>query len=385
MLNLSHGRRWPGWWLLAFWLFTQPAWAHKPSDSYLVIDAGAASTLEIQWDVALKDLALALGVPAAQAPALDWPALQPRTAEVDAYLVAHLDLSIDGQPCRLIAWSHQPAEHSDGNYLVSRFRTDCASSGQRLGVAYHLFFDLDPMHRGLLRLKDRERTRSAVLGPDPPSRSFDLAHPSLLAQLREYAGLGIWHIWRGIDHVLFLLSLLLPSVLVRTPGGWQAAPRLRTCLLDVLRVVTAFTVAHSITLSLSALGLAALPSRLVESTIAASVLLAALNNLWPLAGEGRWRVAFVFGLIHGFGFASVLTDLGLPRTTLVAALAGFNLGVEAGQLAIVAAFVPLVWYWRASAFYRRGVLGLGSLLVAALAATWLVERVFDLRILPFTV
>jgi hypothetical protein len=224
-----------------------------------------------------------------------------------------------------------------------------------------------------------------VLGPDPAWRSFTLDRPDFAAQLREYFQLGVGHIWRGLDHILFLLALLLPSVLLRRPDGWAPAPRLRGCLLDVLRVVTAFTAAHSITLSLAALGVVGLPSRLVEATIAASVLLAALNNLWPLIGEGRWRVAFGFGLIHGFGFASVLGDLGLPRATLAGALVGFNLGVEAGQLVIVAAFVPLVWPWRASRAYRLGVLGLGSAVVAGLAAIWLVERLFGLRILPFTV
>ena len=110
----------------------------------------------------------------------------------------------------------------------------------------------------------------------------------------------------------------------------------RPAFWDVCRIVTSFTVAHSITLSLAALGIVALPSRLVESAIAASVVVAALNNLRPWSQGRRWVVAFGFGLIHGFGFASVLADLGLPRDTLVLALVGFNLGVECGQLAIVA-------------------------------------------------
>ena len=156
---------------------------------------------------------------------------------------------------------------------------------------------------------------------------------------------------------------------------------LRDAFWGVLKVVTAFTVAHSITLSAAALGWVSLPSRLVESVIAASVVLAALNNVRPVIEERRWLMAFVFGLIHGFGFASVLADLGLPRNALLLALVGFNLGVEAGQLAIVAAFLPLAFLLRATPLYRRGIMTGGSVLIAVVAGIWLLERAFDLRII----
>jgi len=140
-------------------------------------------------------------------------------------------------------------------------------------------------------------------------------------------------------------------------------------------------VAHSITLSLAALGVISLPSRLVESAIAASVVLAALNNLLPVVGGRRWVVAFAFGLIHGFGFASVLAELGLPRDALVLALVGFNLGVEGGQLTIVAAFLPLAYLMRASWFYRRVVLAGGSIAIVAIAMVWLLERALNLKLI----
>ena len=146
----------------------------------------------------------------------------------------------------------------------------------------------------------------------------------------------------------------------------------------MLKVVTAFTLAHSITLSLAALQIVSLPSRLVESVIAASVVIAALNNLRGTISKRRWIMAFAFGLIHGFGFASVLADLGLPQGALVLALIGFNAGVEIGQLCIVAVFLPIAFWLRATRFYRVGVLTGGSLVVALLASWWLVQRIFDL-------
>ena len=183
-----------------------------------------------------------------------------------------------------------------------------------------------------------------------------IAEVSLLKQFLTFCLEGVWHIWIGFDHILFILSLLLPSVLVYRDRQWRPAPKPAPVFWDVLKVVTAFTVAHSITLSLAALGVLSLPSRLVESTIAASVVLAALNNLRPLVLGRRWLVAFCFGLIHGFGFASVLADLGLPQDALLLALVGFNLGVEVGQLCIVIAFLPLAFLARGSLLYRRGVM-----------------------------
>ena len=169
----------------------------------------------------------------------------------------------------------------------------------------------------------------------------------------------------------------------RKEKTWQAVGAFRPAILSVLKIVTAFTIAHSITLSLATLGVISLPSRLVESTIAASVVIAALNNVVPLFRERRWAMAFAFGLVHGFGFASVLTDLGLPKDTLILALVGFNLGVEAGQLAIVAAFLPIAFLIRRTMFYRRVVLIGGSFLITAIALVWLIERAFDLKLLPF--
>ena len=148
----------------------------------------------------------------------------------------------------------------------------------------------------------------------------------------------------GADrHLPFLLSLLLPAVLVRTARGWLPVSRPRPAVISILKVVTAFTLAHSITLSLAALDVVRLPSRLTESVIAASIVLAALNNIFPVVTESRARIAFTFGLLHGFGFASVLADMGLPQGSRLLSLVAFNLGIEVGQLAVVLAVMPVVY------------------------------------------
>jgi hypothetical protein len=145
--------------------------------------------------------------------------------------------------------------------------------------------------------------------------------------------------------------------------------------------VTAFTLAHSITLSLAALGVVSLPSRWVESAIALSVMLAALNNIWPLVYERRWVIAFCFGLIHGFGFASVLADLGLPQESLLIALVAFNVGVELGQLVIVGVFLPIAYTLRRTGIYQRVLVLYGSAVIALIALVWLIQRACNLQLI----
>jgi len=278
-------------------------------------------------------------------------------------------------------------KHSDGTYAVLSLTAQCpatASAPKTISATYSLFFDVDPSHRGLLQwltpgAKAGEPTAQALIfSVESASQALSLVPTGWQQTLRQYVIEGTWHIWIGYDHILFLLSLLLPAVLVRRANKWEPAPTLRGSMTETLKVVTAFTLAHSITLSLAALQVISLPSRLVESVIAASVVLAALNNLRGTVDKRRWVMAFAFGLIHGFGFASVLADLGLPQGALVLALVGFNLGVELGQLAIVAVFLPLAFWLRATRFYRVGVLTGGSVVVAMLATWWFLQRAFEL-------
>ena len=354
--------------------------AHKPSDSYLTLHANG-TTLSGQWDIALRDLEFAVGLDADGDGAITWGELRAKQAEVDSYALARLALRADARPCRLMPTGHLVDEHTDGAYAVLRFDAQCEGGDYRaVEVQYSLFFDLDPTHRGLLRVEHGGSSTTAVLGPDRPRLEVRAEGRSRWAQFLDYAREGVWHIWIGFDHILFLLSLLLPSVYVFHGKRTEPAERFGETLWDVFKVATSFTVAHSITLSLAALSVLQLPSRLVESAIALSVVLAALNNLWPLVHERRWLVAFGFGLVHGFGFASVLADLGLPQGTLLLALVGFNLGVEGGQLTIIAAFLPLAFLLRRSGFYRKAVFLGGSAAIALVAAVWLVERGFDVKL-----
>lgn len=362
-------------------LLAVPAWAHKPSDSYLSLSV-QNDHIEGQWDIALRDLDGAIGLDSDGDGQLTWGEVRTKHDEIKAYALSRLAISADKHACSTHVHDQLIDHHTDGTYSVLRFRSDCGNHIEQLAVDYRLLFDIDAQHKGLLRLTQSIQTSTAIFSRESPTQEFSFAKRSLWTGSRQFIHEGMWHIWLGFDHVLFLLALLLPAVLVRVDNHWQAAGDFSSVCWQVVSIVTAFTVAHSLTLSFAALDIVQLPSRLVESTIAASVVLAGIGNLYPKMISRRWMVAFGFGLIHGFGFAAVLTDLGLPQDSLLLSLVSFNVGVEVGQLAIVAAFLPLAYLNRRSWSYPRLVLTGGSLAVIAIALVWFTERAFELQLLP---
>ena len=365
--------------LLACALLASPALAHKASDAYLTVERDGRS-LQGQWDIALRDLDNALGLDANGDGDITWGEVRIREADIAAYALPRLRISSASERCTLTPTAWLVDTHTDGAYAVMKLAGACPQAGPTLALDYRLFEGLDPQHRGLLNFIENGQSRSVVFGADTPHRIMGGESTNALAQFATYLHEGVWHIFTGYDHVLFLLSLLLPAVLLRTGGGWRSSQSFRDSFVDVAKVVTAFTLAHSITLTLAALSIVVLPSRLVESGIALSVVLAALNNLFPVVANGRWLAAFGFGLLHGFGFAGALQDLGLPAGSLALSLAGFNLGVEAGQLAIVVLFLPLAFALRSTWAYRRMVFAGGSAAIAMVASVWLVERAFNVGV-----
>lgn len=353
--------------------------AHKSSDSYLTLKA-TGNRIEGQWDIALRDLDYAIGLDANEDGAITWGELRSQRDAVNVYAFNHLKIGDGRSPCKIKPKYYLVDNHSDGAYSVLQFTVGCKHAPTELGIDYTLFFDLDPQHRGLLRVDYRKAAHSAVFGPDNSSQRIELAQVKPGMAFLQYLNEGIRHIWMGYDHVLFLLSLLLPAVLLRRQKQWRPAEQFRPVLIQVVKIVTAFTVAHSITLSLATLEAIDLPSRWIESAIAASVILAALNNVYPLINKKLWLVAFFFGLIHGLGFANVLKDLGLPQNMLILTLLAFNLGVESGQLAIVCGFLPVAYWIRETWWYKKLILTLGSVFISLIALGWLLERSVNLKL-----
>ncbi|WEF31264.1 HupE/UreJ family protein [Pseudoduganella chitinolytica] len=357
-------------------LLCEPARAHKPSDSYLTLRLDG-ERVEARWDIALRDLDFAMGIDANDDGRLTWDEIRARHDAIAAYALARLRLSSAEGGCPLVARTQLVDRHTDGAYTVLTLEGACRAPPTRLLVDYRLFADTDAQHRGLLRIDHGATVQTAILGGERPRQALELEHVSAARQFLAYVWHGMWHIWIGFDHILFLVSLLLPAVLARQGGAWVQVADPRSAAIDVIKTVSAFTAAHSVTLALAALDLVSLPSRWVESAIALSVVLAALNNVWPRVLARRWLAALAFGLVHGFGFAGVLADLGLPRGSLALSLLGFNVGVELGQLAIVAVVLPVTFLLRGTGVYRRVLMPGGSLAIALVALVWLGQRAFD--------
>ena len=345
--------------------------SHTLSVSHLDISiAPAGREIQLDLDLAVRDLALTFPLDANRDEQVTWAELQAIRRPLERWVMENLSLSSGPSLCSLQPGALLVRHYDDGAYATVRMTARCASH-DGLKVKYGLLFQTDPQHRALITLHNGSVVASAIAtaGNQQISVGAESNHP-FLDFLRE----GVHHILIGYDHLAFLLSLLLAAALVRTQDRWTPVPSLRASLGHVLGIVTAFTAAHSITLSLAALGWVVPASRWVEMAIAASVLAAALNNVFPLVTRRLWMVGFGFGLIHGFGFAGALSELGLPRGARLQALLGFNLGVEIGQLVVVALVLPLLFALRSKAWYRRVCLPIASLAIASLAAYWLWVR-----------
>lgn len=343
--------------------------AHNLNTSYTAITVlPDALTVTISFDLA--DLAAHFKIDADQDGRISGEELRAAQPELSAYARSHVQVALGDAPLPLEFVSGGVRESPAGPELLDlQFRARRHRPGARIGVVLHegLFELFGQDHTNLVVLQAGTELQQAVLSLAARSQDFRIGQPRRLAsQLQGFAWLGIKHICLGYDHLAFLLALVII-------GGR---------LLQLVKIVTAFTVAHSVTLILAALQVITLPPRLVEAGIAFTIAYVAAENLIRPSLAHRWILTFAFGLVHGFGFANVLRELGLPSQGLVASLLAFNVGVELGQLALVALLFPLsLWLARAPSGAR--VVRVVSALILACGLGWLIERVFGLSVMPF--
>jgi hypothetical protein len=262
--------------------------------------------------------------------------------------------------------------HVGEPYLSLPFAGRCEAVGL-LRIRSDLFFSEDSGHRTLFDVRTASETAAGFLMVSAREwKQSQAPHP--WTTFAAFVVQGIWHVWTGYDHLAFLLSLLLPCALTAGRGAWRPAEGLKVVLRDLLRIITAFTVAHSITLGLATLHVVSVSARVIEPLIAATIIIAALLNLFPRAVRLRLPLAFSFGLIHGFGFALALSELAPVRGQIVALLAGFNIGVELAQLSVVLLVAPVLVLLRQSALYATRLMPAASVAVAGAGFIWLGAR-----------
>jgi hydrogenase/urease accessory protein HupE len=345
-------------------LFCSVAIAHqtKLSSSKLKIEG---STAEAVLELNGIDLNVAAGLALTDSTDKVVPErLDEARQQVSAYVLDRVVLELPGASrCEGAA---QSLQSRDDHVLIGlRFR--CPEPGQPAAYRVTLFHEIDPASRHMVTV-EAERNWIGLLGPANPALELRKSGENLWQTLWRYFVSGVEHIAIGYDHIAFLFA-----VIVLGRRFWP-----------LFAVVTAFTVAHSITLSLAVLEVVTLPSRAVEIAIAASIVYVAVENFFVRDIRNRWWLTFVFGLIHGFGFASVLRDYGLPQDRIVPVLAAFNVGVEAGQLLIVfvaigiwktAFAIAAGWGFQATEQAQRKAALAVSGIVFMLAVYWLVERI----------
>lgn len=337
-----------------------PARAHEFNSSYTRVAVTADSvTVAFVFDVG--ELAVAFALDADGDGVITGEEVLDGAPEVVRFLDRHGALFVDGRAAplrRLGTWFTRDAQ---GNAFIHfGFGTAVGGIPDSLTLRLDLSRPFGNEHVNLVRVEVGERVYQAVLTAAKPERTIQIQRPpTILQQVGTYTRLGIEHIFIGFDHILFLLALIIV-------GG---------TFWDLVKIVTAFTIAHSITLILAALEIVVLPARFVEPAIAFSVAYIAAENFVIDTARFRWIVTFAFGLVHGFGFAGVLTELGLPRDGLAASLLAFNLGVELGQIAIVALLFPVV-VWVTRHRHRRRIVTAVSAVIFLSGLAWFVERVF---------
>jgi hypothetical protein len=353
------------------------AQAHKASDSYLQLDAGD-KTLSVRWDIALRDLDVPLVIDANDDGQVSWAEVKAAWPRIEDYAMKRL--SIAGCPLKLASTALE--RRNDGAYAVMFLTSDCTLAAAPR-ITYTLLREVDPTHRGIAKLnRPGQPVQLMMLSPTDDAAGAATTDAPHSSEVGNFIREGMLHILTGYDHVLFLLCLLLPSVMRRTPDGWRPVATLKQAILPVVGIVSAFTVAHSITLGLAATKVVSLPPAFIEPAIAVTIILAALDNVWPIFPVPRVIVTFFFGLIHGFGFAGVLSELNLPTAQFAWALLQFNVGLEIGQLMIVISVTALLFLLRDWKRYRPMVIRGGSYAAIVVGVLWLIERTANVTLLP---
>jgi hydrogenase/urease accessory protein HupE len=343
------------------------AHAHQVKLSTARVTLGGDRTVSVE--VALKgsdaDRLAGTNVFDAQRDSVDPTLVAASAAPILAYVNAHVAVTgPDGKACVAGA----AALVADGDGVIYRNAFSCRNVRGDIVYRSTVLTAIDPSARQIVLIGEGANVPQALLDASNTTVTLSAPAPLLLSTMQRYLITGIEHIFLGYDHIAFLIGVVL----------WARR------LVPVIKIVTAFTIAHSITLSLAALNIIVLPGVVVEPAIAASIVFVAMENFFSCDIDSRWRVTFAFGLIHGFGFASALREFGLPANAVVPALAAFNIGVEVGQVAIVSIVVPalivldrLMAADRAKPVRAASLVYALSLLISLLGSYWFLTRLLE--------
>ncbi len=355
---------------LCLFAFTNNGFAHQLSTSYIVLNNNIDKTQYIgHWQISIADLEHAVALDLNNDGQITWAEIKAKRSSLTQFVEQNISFTQDLKACLLNnEGSFKLDTHFNQPYLQIPIRFYCDNNTTTL-LTYSAFFNRDASHKSIVNINGVSR----IFDYHSQKQAFNFEQTSYLKTFNQYVYQGVLHIWIGIDHILFLIALLLTCVLIRRDKTWQGSTSKLKIIKHTAWIITAFTLAHSITLTATAMNLVSPNSRWVELGIAMSVLFAALNNVWPVVIRLGW-LTFGFGLLHGMGFASVLGELGLSEDYQLLSIIAFNLGVELGQLSILCVSLPILIYLRNYNWYQKWLMPSGSILIALIALQWSIER-----------
>lgn len=354
--------------------------AHESSTAYLNLQSSnvedtANTSYNAAYELSLRDLALLVDIDPNRDSQVSWAEVNSQTALIKELIAAQVKLDAGNAACQIDSFAPLAINTRGGfNYLYTDFNLLCDNAID--SIDYQILASIDANHRLILTQANGELPVQVLSVGITPLGTAEGAGSGWLFIATNFLKSGIHHLLIGWDHLLFLFVLLIPAVYLRKQKELVAVTKPKAALLEVFWIATSFTLAHSITLSLAALQIISIPARFIESLIALSIAFAALNNIVPMLRVRAVYLAFVFGLIHGFGFANVLVDLPLATSERVLALLSFNIGIELGQLVFIVLVFPIALLLRHSRFYKWGIFYFGSLISISIALWWFFERAF---------
>ena len=364
-----------------------PAAAHDGKSSVIYLDVYPDGTVEgqVEHPVQLLNEVFGFDLDPDNATEDDVAATQEVMLDFNA---GSLSIADEGSFWPITFTDTEVVETENRIYAAYNFEVDETfdEAPRVFDVTYTGIFDTVPGHSGFVVIRTDPSTgvflnegdfQPDLLSSSDPTSSVNLDDPSTGKALWGTIQLGMDHIFIGTDHILFVLVLILPAVMLfSTTRSWEPVPSFGGALWRVIKIATMFTIAHSITLTLGGLEIVELPSKFVETVIALSIIAAALHNLRPVFANKEHYIAFGFGIFHGFGFAGLLSDLGVGRGQRLLSLFGFNVGVEIGQVFIIMLLFPALFMLRQTVLYPW-ILRIGSVVLATIAGIWALERIFE--------
>jgi len=371
--------------LLIALLFSSEALSHAKKENYIWLNVDATG-ISGRFELNINDIKSKLNIDIDAAGVDRDAGVKATASEIQAFLKDNFEIS-DANGVVDYTFTSTSTFTEGPEFIQYLYKTDKVPADNLLTIKNTIwlkepYISTDRGHRSLVVVEHNEVVDqefgngnvALVFSSRRTEQNIDLSNPGSALVWQDFLWQGMLHIGIGLDHILFIIVLLLCVVLVNNKGQWEPVSNVKEALFKTLKIVTIFTIAHSITLSLSALELISLPTSFIEIVIAASIAAVAINNIFPKFSAHSWILIFVFGLFHGLGFASVMGDLQFRHGLIERILIMFNIGVEVGQLIIVALVFPILFWLRNKTYYKKIVVNSLSIVAIVISLYWVAER-----------